>query len=78
MRSRKLLDFIASGKCIEVDLAKVKAIQKMPTPYTKKEVRGFLGQLNYISRFISHLTATCELIFKFLKKDQIVKWNDDC
>ena len=49
----------------------------MPTPYTEKEVRGFLGHLNYISRFISLLTATCEPILKLLKKDQAVKWNDD-
>ena len=50
----------------------------MSAPRTKKEVRGFLGRLNYITRFISHLTATCEPIFKMLKKDQLVKWNDDC
>ena len=49
----------------------------METPRTEKEVRGFLGRLNYIARFISHLTATCEPIFKLLKKDQSVKWNDD-
>ena len=50
----------------------------MPAPRTEKEVRGFLGRLNYIARFISHLTATCEPIFKLLKKDQVVKWNDEC
>ena len=37
-----------------------------------------MGSLNYIARFISHLTATCEPIFKLLKKDQVVKWNDEC
>ena len=36
-----------------------------------------MGRLNYISRFISHLTSTCEPIFKLLKKDQVVEWNDD-
>src|ERR1044072_8653135 len=77
VRSGKLLGFIVSGKGIEVERAKVKAIQEIPAPRTKKEVRGFLGRLNYISRFIAHLTATCEPIFKLLKKDQVVKWNDD-
>ena len=43
----------------------------MPAPRTEKEVRGFLGRLNYIARFISHLTATCEPIFKLLKKYKI-------
>ena len=61
-----------------MDPAKVKAIQEIPAPRTEKEVRGFLGRLNYISRFISYLTATCEPIFKLLKKDQVVHWNDEC
>ena len=55
VRSGKLLGFIVSDKGIQVDPAKVKAIQEMPK--TEKEVRGFLGRLNYIARFISHLTA---------------------
>ena len=60
VRSGKLLGFVVSSKGIKVDPTKVKAIQEMPVPHSEKEVRGFLGRLNYISRFISHLTATCE------------------
>ena len=78
VRSGKLLGFVVSDKGIQVDPAKVKAIQEMPAPKTEKEARGFLGRLNYIARFISHLTATCEPIFKLLKKDQVVRWNDEC
>ena len=52
IRSGKLLGFIVSDKGIQVDHAKVKAIQEMPTPRTDKEFRGFLGRLNYIARFI--------------------------
>ena len=59
VRSGKLLGFIVSQKGIEVDPDKVKAIKEMPAPKTEKQVRGFLGRLNYISRFISHMTATC-------------------
>ena len=58
VRSSKLLGFFVSNKGIEVDPAKVKSIQEMPSPRTEKEVRGFLGFLNYIARFISHLTST--------------------
>ena len=78
VRSGKLLGFIVSQKGIEVDPDKVKAIQEMPAPQTKKQVRGFLGRLNYISRFISHMTATCAPIFKLLRKDQGCVWTDDC
>src|SRR3954466_7941046 len=58
-RSGKLLGFIVSSKVIEVDPAKVKAIQEMPMPRTEKQVRGFLGRRNYIARFIAHMTTTC-------------------
>jgi len=55
-----------------VDPDKVRAILEMPHPCTEKEVRGFLGRLNYIARFISQLTATYESIFKLLRKNQVV------
>ena len=60
MKSGKLLGFVISNKGIEVDPDKMKAIQAMTVPKIEKEVRGFLGHLNYITRFISQLTATCE------------------
>ena len=44
----------------------------MPEPHTEKQVWGFLGRLNYIARFISQLTPTCEPIFKLLRKNQAV------
>jgi hypothetical protein len=49
----------------------------MSEPKTEKQVRGFLGRLNYISRFISHMTATCSPIFKLLQKDQSCDWTED-
>ena len=63
VKSGKLLGFVVSQKGIEVDPKKVKAILEMPEPCTEKEVRGFLGRLNYIARFISQLIATCEPLF---------------
>ncbi|XP_025979993.1 uncharacterized mitochondrial protein AtMg00860-like [Glycine max] len=78
VKSGKLHGFIVSQKGIEVDSDKEKAILEMPEPRTEKQVRGFLGRLNYITRFISLLIATCEPLFKLLRKNQSVQWNDDC
>jgi hypothetical protein len=75
VRSGKLLGFIVSQKGIEVDPDKVRAIREMPVPKIEKQVRGFLGRLNYISRFISHMTATCRPIFKLLRKEQGIMWQ---
>lgn len=61
-----------------MDLDKVMAIRDMHAPRIEKQVREFLRRLNYISRFMSHLTATCEPIFMLLRKDQSSMWNEDC
>ena len=50
----------------------------MPVLRTEKEIRGFLGKLQYISRFISQLTQTCEPIFKLLQKNSDGQWNEQC
>ena len=78
VKSGKLLGFVVSQKGIEVDSDKVKPILEMPEPRAEKQVRGFLGRLNYIARFISQFTATYELLFKLLRKDQSVRWNNNC
>ncbi|RVW18916.1 Retrovirus-related Pol polyprotein from transposon 17.6 [Vitis vinifera] len=76
--SGKLLGHIVSERGIEVDPDKIKAILDMPAPKTEKEIRGFLGRLQYISRFIARLTDICEPIFRLLRKNQPTVWNDDC
>ena len=76
--SGKLLGHIVSERGIEVDPKKIKAILDMPTPMTEKEIRGFLGRLQYINRFIARLTDICELIFRLLRKNQLMVWNNDC
>jgi len=78
VKSGKLLGFVVSDKGIEVDPNKVKAIQSMPSPKTEKEVRGFLGRLNYIARFIAQLTTTCEPVFRLLRKKNPGIWNEEC
>ncbi|RVW42800.1 Uncharacterized protein Mb2253c [Vitis vinifera] len=50
----------------------------MPAPRTEREVRGFLGRLQYISRFIARLTDICEPIFRLLRKSQPTVWDDQC
>ena len=78
VKTGKLLGFVVSSRGIEVDPDKAKAIQEMPAPKTEKEVRSFLGRLNYIARFISQLTVTCEPIFRLLKKKNPGNWDNDC
>ena len=76
--SGKLLGHIISKRHIEVDPEKIKAILDIPAPRNEKEIRGFLGKLQYIDRFIAKLTDICEPIFRLLRKNQPTVWNNDC
>ena len=61
--SRKLLGYMVSERGIEVDPDKIRAIIDMPALRTEREVRGFLGRLQYINRFIARLIDIYEPIF---------------
>ncbi|RVW23466.1 Retrovirus-related Pol polyprotein from transposon 297 [Vitis vinifera] len=63
--SGKLLGHMVSDRGIEVDPDKIKAILDMPVPRTEKEIGGFLGRLQYISRFIARLT---DIAFEKIKE----------
>ncbi|KAJ9679424.1 hypothetical protein PVL29_021374 [Vitis rotundifolia] len=76
--SGKLLGYMVSERGIEVDPDKIRVILDMPAPRTEREVRGFLGRLQYISRFIARLTDICEPIFRLLRKSQPTVWDDQC
>ena len=74
----KLLGYVISSRGIEADPSKIKAILEMQPPTNEKEIRGFLGRLQYISRFISRLTMICEPVFRKLRKSEPKVWDDDC
>ncbi|KAA3470668.1 RNA-directed DNA polymerase (Reverse transcriptase), Ribonuclease H-like protein [Gossypium australe] len=44
----------------------------------QKEVRGFLGRLNYIAQFIAQLTKKCDPIFRLLMKHNSGVWDEEC
>ena len=66
---RKLLEHIVSERGKEVDLEKIRAILDMLASRTEKEIRGFLGRLQYSSLFIAKLIDICESIFCLLRKN---------
>ena len=74
--SGKLLGYMVSDRGIEADPDKIRAILGMPAPRTKRDIKGFLGRLQYISRFIARLSDICEPIFRLLRKSQPTIWDD--
>ena len=76
--SGKLLWHIINQKGIEVDPDKVKVIKKIPPIKNEKEVKRIIRWLQYINRFIAKLNAISEPIFKLIRKNQPVIWDDKC
>ncbi|KAL0345464.1 UNVERIFIED_CONTAM: Transposon Tf2-12 polyprotein [Sesamum radiatum] len=76
--SEKFLGFIVRHHGIEVDPAKVDAIQKMPPPRNLKELRSLQGNLAFIRRFISNLGGRCQPFNHLMKKDGPFQWDEGC
>ena len=51
--SRKLLGYMVNERGIKADPDKIRVILDMLASKTKKKIKGFLGKLQYISRFIT-------------------------
>lgn len=76
--SEKLLGFIVSPRGIEIDPIKVKAIVEMSPPKDLKQLRGFLGCLQFVKRFISQHSERCLPFNKLLKKGVAFAWDEEC
>lgn len=57
------------GEGIQVDLAKVEVINKLPPPILVKEVRSFLGHAGSYRRFIKDFSKVAYPLCKFLEKE---------
>lgn len=76
VRAGNFLGFLVHQRGVEVD--KAKAIRKACPPRNKKELQRFLGQVNYLRRFISNLTGKTKEFSQLLKlKDsREFKWEE--
>ncbi|PKI72718.1 hypothetical protein CRG98_006876 [Punica granatum] len=55
-----------------------KVIKELPPPSSVREVRGFLGRLNCIARFNANLTDKCQPLFRLLRKNAAIEWDEEC
>src|SRR6202034_1058169 len=52
LKEGKLLGHIVSATRVQIDPKKVKAIQTLYVPRSKKDIQSFLGKINFVRRFI--------------------------
>ena len=73
----KYLGLIISSGKTEMDPAKIKALKDYPEPNTQKQLRRFLGMVNYHNTFIKDITSlTGPLSAQLTKKGTKLEWNE--
>ena len=56
---------------------KIQGISNMPAPQTKQELQSFLGAVNYLQTFVSHLSHHTEPLQVLLKKENTFAWDQN-
>ncbi|KAL0434404.1 UNVERIFIED_CONTAM: Polyprotein P3 [Sesamum latifolium] len=74
----KFLGYLISYRGIEVNHEKIKAIQEMSHPRTKKEIQKLTGRMAALSRFLSRGAERGLPFFKTLRKVDGFSWNEEC
>jgi len=75
MQEGKLLGHIVSVEEVRIDSSRVKAIQTLSLPRSKKEVQSFPGKINFLRRFVSNFVELVKYITTMLRKGNEVKWT---
>jgi ribonuclease HI len=71
----KLLGFIVSSDGMIIDPKRTQVIAKLPPPTTKKSMQSFLGQINFMRRFVPSFSEMVRPLQNLIKKDTQYLWG---
>lgn len=54
------------------------SIKNFPVPKTQKNIRQFLGKINFYNKFIPRVSTVLEPMHNLLRKNQKFLWTQDC
>lgn len=54
------------------------AIQNFPTPTTQKQVRQFIGKINFYNKYIPNFSIKLDPLYNLLRKNQKFIWDEKC
>ena len=71
------LGHIISSEGIEVDPMKIEAVKNFPRTLTPKNIRSFLGLVDYYQRFADGFSSIVSPLTTLTKKDMF-EWSEAC
>ena len=78
VREGVVLDHRVSSKGIEVDPAKISAIEKLPPPANVKGIWSFLGHAGFYGRFIKDFSKIIKPLCNLMEKDAFFVFDESC
>lgn len=76
--SIKYLGHIIENNSVRPLTDNLKAIENFPQPKTKKNVRQFLGKINFYYKYIENAVKVLEPLHNLLRKDIPFIWSETC
>jgi hypothetical protein len=71
----KLLGFIVSSDGMIIDPERTQFIAKLPPPTSKQSMQSFLGQINFVRRFVPSFSEMVRPLQNLIKKDTQYHWG---
>jgi hypothetical protein len=71
----KLLRFIVSNEGMIINPERTQVILKLPPPSSKNSMQSFLGQINFVRRFIPNFSEMVRPLQNLIKKDIQYHWG---
>jgi hypothetical protein len=71
----RLLGFIVSSEGMIIDPRRTQVIVKLPPPTSKKSMQSFLGQINFMRRFVPSFSEMVRPLQNLIKKDTQYHWG---
>ena len=71
----KILEFIVSKKGIYIDPERIEEIKRISFPHNKKSMQSFLGQINFVKRFVPEFSQIVLPLQNMVKKNSVFKWG---
>lgn len=76
--SVKYLGHIIQNNSVRPLKDNVISIKNFPTPKTRKNVRQFLGKINFYHKYVPQIAIKLEPLHNLLRKGQIFNWTKAC